>query len=211
MAEVNKMEEQQDKARLVLGTMLDYLGLEADLTTELKGNKLSIKIASEEAGRIIGRRGVTLESLQLLLNRIMFKGNEDAPMISLDIDGYSRGNNGRERRNNSGGGERSGNGEARSNGGERRSGGRRDNNRRNGGGRRGDSVPEEQLRMLALDKSKEVKRWGEDIELAPMNAHDRRIIHINLKDDKEIETRSEGEGAMKKVIISLKKSSTEEN
>lgn len=207
MAEVNKMEEQQDKARLVLGTMLDYLGLEADLTTEMKGNKLAIKIASADAGRIIGRRGITLESLQLLLNRIMFKGNEDAPMISLDIDGYSRGN-GRGRNSSSGSGERS---EGRSNGGERRSGGRRDNNRRNGGGRRGDSVPEEQLRMLALDKSKEVKRWGEDIELAPMNAHDRRIIHINLKDDKEIETRSEGEGAMKKVIISLKKISTEEN
>ena len=38
-----------------------------------------------------------------------------------------------------------------------------------------------------------------------MNAHDRRIIHMALRDDPEITTESEGEGAMKKVVISLKK------
>ena len=41
--------------------------------------------------------------------------------------------------------------------------------------------------------------------LPEMNAHDRRIIHVTLQDDPELETRSEGEGALKKVIISLKK------
>lgn len=38
-----------------------------------------------------------------------------------------------------------------------------------------------------------------------MNAHDRRIIHVTLKDDPELTTESMGEGAMKKVVISLKK------
>lgn len=192
MTEKSKIDDMKQKAQLVLGTMLDYLGLEADLSSEEKGNKLIIKITSNDAGRIIGRRGTTLESLQLLVNRIVFKGEEDSPMIALDIDGYSRGTVvvGDERR-------------------ERRSGDRRDRrgSRRNGDrSRREDSVPEEQLRQLALDKAKEVKRWGQPVELAKMNAHDRRIIHINLQDDPEIETRSEGEGALKSVIISLKKS-----
>ncbi len=201
MADATKMEFQKDEALKILGTMLDYLGLEASCAGEFSGNRLIIKITSEEAGRIIGRRGATLESLQILLNRILFRGEEDTPIISLDIDGYSHGNvtggreprvetERRERRPRRGGerGERMERGER----GER-------------GSNREDSVPEEQLRMLALDKAKEVKRWGQPVELAPMNAHDRRIIHINLQDDPEIETRSEGEGTMKKVIISLKK------
>ncbi|MEA4862630.1 MAG: protein jag [Victivallaceae bacterium] len=213
-----KMEEQKAKALRVLGTMLDYLGLEAEWTTEVKGNRLIVKLTSNDAGRIIGRRGATLESLQILLNRIMFRGEEDTPMICLDIDGYSHGNVTAADR----GGERKERGERGERGNDRR-GGRRergDRHDRRGGergernersergdrpGRGEDAVPEEQLRMLALDKAKEVKRWGESVELAPMNAHDRRIIHITLQDDAEIETTSDGDGAMKKVVISLKK------
>ena len=61
------------------------------------------------------------------------------------------------------------------------------------------------LRQQALDSAKEVKRWGDPVTLPPMNAHDRRIIHVTLQDDPEISTESEGEGARKKVVISLKK------
>ncbi len=219
-----KMEEQKAKALRVLGTMLDYLGLEAEWTTEEKGNRLIIKLTSNDAGRIIGRRGATLESLQILLNRIMFRGEEDTPMISLDIDGYSHGNvtaadrEGGERRERGDRGERNNDrrGGRRERGDRGDRGERGDRRERRGGdreerGERGDrqhgedAVPEEQLRMLALDKAKEVKRWGASVELAPMNAHDRRIIHITLQDDTEIETTSDGDGAMKKVVISLKK------
>jgi spoIIIJ-associated protein len=66
-------------------------------------------------------------------------------------------------------------------------------------------MTEEDLRALALDKAKEVKKWGESVTLGEMNAHDRRIIHVTLQDDAELTTRSEGEGSMKKVVISLKK------
>ena len=64
---------------------------------------------------------------------------------------------------------------------------------------------EEALRQQALDAGKEVKRWGESVTLPLMNPHDRRIIHMTLKDDAELTTESEGEGTMKKVVISLKK------
>ena len=77
--------------------------------------------------------------------------------------------------------------------------------RGSGASRRDSGMDEEQLRRQAQDASKEVKRWGEPVILKAMNSHDRRIIHITLEEDPELETRSEGEGAMKKVIISLKK------
>ena len=46
-------------------------------------------------------------------------------------------------------------------------------------------------------------------KLPEMNAHDRRIIHLALKEDPEVMTESEGEGAMRQVVISLKKQNEE--
>ena len=180
---------QKDRAADTLRTMFGYLGLKADVNAEERDNRVVLKISSPDAGRIIGRKGQTLESLQTLLNRIMFRG-EDSPRISLDIDGYASGNNRGERHSEEEGEERP------------RSFRRR---REEGEGGRHAGVPQEQLRSQALDAGKEVKRWGEPVTLPEMNAHDRRIIHVTLQDDPELETRSEGEGAMKKVIISLKK------
>ena len=90
MAEINS-EELALKARNTLGTMLDYLGLNAELKAEVNENNLALKIKSTEPGRIIGRKGQTLESLQLLLNRMMFKMDENTPHITLVIDGYASG------------------------------------------------------------------------------------------------------------------------
>ena len=90
MSEIT-MESRKEKLIHTLATMFDYLGLSGTFRVEDKGQKLEIKITSEDAGRIIGRKGQTLESLQLILNRIMFKGDEECPRITLDIDGYSNG------------------------------------------------------------------------------------------------------------------------
>jgi len=38
-----------------------------------------------------------------------------------------------------------------------------------------------------------------------MNAHDRRIVHISLEKEPDLVTESIGEGAKKRVVISLKK------
>ena len=56
---------QSDKVIRTLATMFDYLGLNGTPKVSEHNGKLAVKIASEDAGRIIGRRGQTLESLQL--------------------------------------------------------------------------------------------------------------------------------------------------
>jgi spoIIIJ-associated protein len=54
----------------------------------------------------------------------------------------------------------------------------------------------------AKDAAERVKRWGDAVELEPLNAFDRRIVHQALKDDPDIDTHSvEVEGTEKKVLI----------
>jgi len=58
------------------------------------------------------------------------------------------------------------------------------------------------LLKKALEAAEKVRRWGDIVELEPMNAFDRRIVHSALKDDPGIETHSvEVEGTSKKAIL----------
>lgn len=54
----------------------------------------------------------------------------------------------------------------------------------------------------AKDAAEKVRRWGDVVELEPMNAFDRRIVHNVLKDDPTVETHSvEVHGTTKKAIL----------
>ncbi len=60
----------------------------------------------------------------------------------------------------------------------------------------------EALVKKAKEAAEKVRRWGDVVELEPLNAFDRRIIHQALKDDPHIETHSvEVEGTDKKAIL----------
>ena len=184
-----------DETSRRLGMMLDYLCLDASVRAEKRNSRIHLLVTSSDAGRIIGRKGQSLESLQLLLNRMMQKDDVNYPKINIDIDGYPAKDSadGKARRAHKGDRE------------DRLQ--RRD---RKGGDRRGnrfdgDAGKEETLRLRALDTAKEVRRWGESVTLPEMNSHDRRIIHITLENEPDLSTESIGEGAMKSVVVSLKK------
>ncbi len=61
------------------------------------------------------------------------------------------------------------------------------------------------LIQTALRLGDKAKRIGKPVATNPLNARDRRIIHLALKDDPDLDTRSRGEGLLKKVIIIPKK------
>jgi spoIIIJ-associated protein len=46
--------------------------------------------SSDELGLLIGRRGETLGSMQYIVNTIVARGGDDAPVYNIDIDGYRR-------------------------------------------------------------------------------------------------------------------------
>lgn len=54
----------------------------------------------------------------------------------------------------------------------------------------------------AKDAADKVRKWGDIVEMEPMNAYDRRVVHQALRDDPDIETQSvEVEGTDKKAML----------
>jgi len=184
--------ERLNRASTTLATMLDYLGLNAAVKGKEINGKIVLLTTSDDAGRIIGKKGQSLQGLELLLNRMSTKNDIECPWISIDVDGYSKSNNGDRYFKN-----------------ESKRRGKPSVERKN------DRYPNkrfksdensENIKLQALDAAKEVKRWGESITLPPMNSHDRRLVHMTLKKDTEIKTESiavNGSDRLKSVVISL--------
>jgi spoIIIJ-associated protein len=59
----------------------------------------------------------------------------------------------------------------------------------------------ESLKKMAIRVGEKVKGKGHPLTIGPFDAHDRRLIHIALKEDPAIRTESLGEGKLKKMTI----------
>jgi spoIIIJ-associated protein len=59
----------------------------------------------------------------------------------------------------------------------------------------------ESMAQMAVRLGGEAKRTGRPQVAGPLNAYDRRIIHLTLKEDPSLETESIGEGELKRVKI----------
>ena len=60
----------------------------------------------------------------------------------------------------------------------------------------------EVLIKKAHEAAEKVRRWGDVVELEPLSAFDRRIVHHALKDDPDITTQSvEVDGTNKKAMV----------
>jgi spoIIIJ-associated protein len=60
---------------------------------------------------------------------------------------------------------------------------------------------EDSLVQIAKKMGDKAKRTNKAVTTAALNPHDRRIIHLTIKEDEELETRSRGDGVMKRVVI----------
>ena len=61
------------------------------------------------------------------------------------------------------------------------------------------------LKKLAARMAEKSKLTGRPVTIGQMNAHDRRIIHLTLKDDNKVRTQSMGDGYYRKLVIFPKK------
>lgn len=60
---------------------------------------------------------------------------------------------------------------------------------------------EEILTQMALRMGDKAKRIKKPVTTSPLNPHERRIIHLALKEDDRLDTKSRGDGLMKRVVI----------
>jgi spoIIIJ-associated protein len=59
----------------------------------------------------------------------------------------------------------------------------------------------QQLRKLALRMADQAAQEGRTVTLEPMPPHERRIVHLTLRNRDDVTTRSIGEGEGRKVTI----------
>jgi spoIIIJ-associated protein len=138
--------------RELLEEIVDSLGLDVDVRVERSEEALTGSVEGEDVGLFIGRRGQTIDAVQHLAQRIVFRGGSPDARIVIDADGY------RERR-------------------------------------------AEVLRSIALDAAEEALRSGEAVELDPMPASERRIVHEYLREHGDVETHSEGEEPGRYLVV----------
>ena len=60
---------------------------------------------------------------------------------------------------------------------------------------------DEKLRDMALALAERVRASGRSCSTRPLSSYHRRIVHLTLQDMDDIQTRSSGEGGMKRVVV----------
>ncbi|MFA5432392.1 MAG: R3H domain-containing nucleic acid-binding protein [Candidatus Paceibacterota bacterium] len=132
----------------------------AGFEVEVSGNCLSrdaedvleMDIKTVEAQNLIGKQGLVLADIQLLLRKVIKKMTGKEFYLSLDIDGYKKNK-------------------------------------------------ESYLRGVAQGIADEVSRTKQEKELPYTSSFDRRIVHMELADRKDVLTESVGEGEERKIVI----------
>jgi len=83
------LEEIEIAKELTIG-LLERMGVKKEVEGFLKEGNLCLEIKGDQEGVLIGKHGRTLESLQMLINRMVNKRLKNAVRVVLDIDDYRK-------------------------------------------------------------------------------------------------------------------------
>lgn len=141
-----------DRVEAILDRVVAALNLEASIEIDEDERQITARIEGEDVGRLIGRRGQTIDAIQFLCYRAAQRGVTDRKRVQVDAGGY------REARR-------------------------------------------EQLESQAERAAERAGESGKEIELEPMSASERKVVHDHLKDRPGVETFSEGDEPARCVIV----------
>ena len=74
----------------ILENILGLLGLEGSFEVVEGSEEVTVSIETEDAGRLIGYKGETLDSLQLIVNLIASKNSETFKRVVIDVGGWRK-------------------------------------------------------------------------------------------------------------------------
>jgi len=82
------MVETRERAAKVLREILDFMSIDAEVSAFDDGDRIILDAHGTESGLVIGKKGATLDALQYVVNRIVFKRPNEGPMVIVDAEGY---------------------------------------------------------------------------------------------------------------------------
>ncbi len=81
-------DEPADRVRMVLERVVEELGVDAEVEVEEADEEIVGRVEGEDVGLLIGRRGQTIDAVQLLCYRAAFRGRQDRKRVVVDAAGY---------------------------------------------------------------------------------------------------------------------------
>ena len=77
-----------ENAKNFIKDVLNAMGIEVEVTAELKEDIVEVNLEGDNMGVVIGKRGDTLDSLQYLTSLVVNQKSEDYIKISIDTENY---------------------------------------------------------------------------------------------------------------------------
>lgn len=145
--------EPAERVRELVEGVLDELDLEGEVEIHEDDDQIEATVVgADDYGLLIGKRGQTIDALQLLCFQAAFRGSRERKRVVLDAAGY------RDRRR-------------------------------------------EVLSARADRAAEQALSKGQTVEMDPMSAQERRVVHEHLKERSGVETYSEGDEPDRRVVV----------
>jgi spoIIIJ-associated protein len=80
--------EPAERVRAILERVVDALEVEADVEVDEDSEQIVGRVDGEDVGLLIGRRGQTIDAVQLLCYRAAFRGLQERKRVVVDAAGY---------------------------------------------------------------------------------------------------------------------------
>jgi spoIIIJ-associated protein len=146
-------EEPAERVRELVEGVLDELDLDGEVEIEEGDDRITARVeGDDDYGLLIGKRGQTIDALQLLAYQAAFRGIKERKRVVVDAAGY------RDRRR-------------------------------------------ETLEARADRAAEQALSGNHSVEMDPMSAQERRVVHERLKDRSGVETFSEGDEPHRCVVV----------
>jgi spoIIIJ-associated protein len=85
---VEGLDEKARQAVEFLDGLLDRMDLDAEIVSVTEDERIEIELEGIDAGRVIGKKGQTLDSLQFLVNKVVNRFPDGRKHVVLDVEGY---------------------------------------------------------------------------------------------------------------------------
>lgn len=141
-----------EEAAEILEELVNLMDLDVQIAIRSDSDRIELDVTGTDSGRVIGKKGATLDALQFLINKMVNRFPEGRRHVIIDSGDY------RERHDDG-------------------------------------------LISMAKRQAQRAVNEGRIVTLQPMNARDRRVIHMSLAKFEDVSTMSQGEGSRRRIQI----------